>query len=499
MILLASFIPEFLIASAIFFLLILDLFFLKEKEALVRSKVLGTVASFFVIAASLPLLRSSFQSIHALGGMWVLDPLVIFIKLILLAITFMTILISMEDVFTPHVSEYYAMILFACLGMLFLVSAEELIMIYVALELLSVSLYILTALHHGVRRSSEGAVKYFLFGALSSSFLYFGASYLYGLSGATTLTHLGDYFRTLPMPLGPEQSLLWVGVAFILVGLGFKLAVVPFHLWAPDAYEGAPTPVTAYISTGSKLASFFILVKILLLSFAPIGGSPLCHRFEGGWESLLALIAVLSMTLGNLVAMTQKNLKRLLAYSSIAHAGYILVGVVAATQMGIASVFYYLTIYAFTNLGAFGVITAVAAKTGGDDLSDFSGIGKRSPLLSFFMVIFILSLAGIPPLAGFFGKFYLFLSAVGRDSERYGLMWLVVVGVANSAVSLYYYLKILKQMYIIEPKDSSPFRASPSMIVALSLSALVVIGFGVYPSPILSLLNNLLSYLPFGS
>lgn len=499
MILLTSFIPEFLIVSAIFSLLTLDLFFLKAREPLVRTKLLGTIALLFVVAASLPLLKSSFQSIHALGGMWVLDPLVIFVKLVILAITFITILLSMEEAFTPHVSEYYALLLFACLGMLFLVSAEEFIMIYVALELLSVSLYILTALHHGVARSAEAAVKYFLFGALSSSFLYFGASYLYGLSGATNLTHLGAYFRTLPTSLGPEQSLVWVGVAFILVGLGFKLAVVPFHLWAPDAYEGAPTPVTAYISTGSKLASFFILVKVLLLSLAPVGGSPLCHHFQGGWESLLAILAVLSMTLGNLVAMTQKNLKRLLAYSSIAHAGYILVGVVAATRMGIASVFYYLAIYAFTNLGAFGVITAVAAKVGGDDLSDFSGIGKRSPLLSFLMVIFILSLAGIPPLAGFFGKFYLFLSAVGRDSERYGLMWLVVAGVANSAISLYYYLRILKQMYIVEPTNPEPLHASPSMMVALTLSALVVVGFGVYPSPILSLLNALLSTLPFGS
>jgi len=498
MMLLATFLTEILILAGIFSLLAVDLLFLRKKDATERVKSLGALASLLVIATGVILfLRgNSVQTVHALGGMWVLDPLVLFFKEVILAITLITILISMEKPFTSHISEYYALILFACLGMLFLVSAEELIMIYVALELLSVSLYILVAFHQGVPRSSEGAVKYFLFGALSSSFLYFGASYLYGLSGATNLTFLGQYLGSLPTPFGPERSLLWVAAAFILVGLGFKVAVVPFHLWAPDAYEGAPTPVTAYISTGSKLASFFILIKILLLAMKPIGGSPLHTQFGGGWEASLAIVAVFSMTLGNLVAMTQKNLKRMLAYSSIAHAGYILVGVVAATRMGIASVFYYLVVYAFTQLGAFGVVTAISAKVGGDAIEDFSGMGKRTPLLSMLMAVFILSLAGIPPLAGFFGKFYVFLSAVGRDPQGYGLMWLVVVGVANSAISLYYYLKILKQMYIVEPKEVTPLRTSGTMVLALSLCALFVIGLGIFPHPLISYLNTLLSYLP---
>lgn len=488
MTLLSTFLTEILLLSGIFFLLAFDLLFFKKKNAIERVKILGTLASFLVIVTGVILLLrgNSIQTVHALGGMWVLDPLVLFFKEMILAITLMTILLSMEKPFTPHVSEYYALILFACLGMLFLVSAEELIMIYVALELLSVSLYILTAFHQGAERSSEGAIKYFLFGALSSSFLYFGASYLYGLSGATNLTLLGETLASLPTPFGPEQSLLWVAAAFILVGLGFKVAVVPFHLWAPDAYEGAPTPITAYISTGSKLASFFILIKILLLAMKPIG-----------WEASLAIVAVFSMTLGNLVAMTQKNLKRLLAYSSIAHAGYILVGVVAATRMGIASVFYYLVIYAFTQLGAFGVVTAISAKVGGDAIEDFSGMGKRTPFLSMLMVIFILSLAGIPPLAGFFGKFYVFLSAVGSDPKGYGLMWLVVAGVANSAISLYYYLRILKQIYIIEPKEPAPIPFSFPMGLALGLSVAMVIGLGIFPSPFISYLNTLLSYLPF--
>ncbi len=494
MMLILSFLTEIILLSAIFSLLAVDLFFLRKKEDVLRLRLIGTLAALSAVAAAFPLLLNSSQKFYALSGMWVLDPLVIFAKLAILVITFVTILLSMETPYTPHISEYFALILSAALGMLFLVSAEELLMIFVALELLSVSLYLLTAFHYRVERSSEGAVKYFLFGALSSSFLYFGLSYLIGLSGTTNLSLIGEYLRSLPHIT--SEPLLWVSAAFILVGLGFKLAVVPFHLWAPDAYEGAPTPVAAYISTGSKLASFFILIKILFVAFEPVAGSPLHTAFVSGWQPLLAIIACFSMTFGNLVAMAQKNLKRLLAYSSIAHAGYILVGVVAATQLGISSVLYYLAIYAFTNLGAFGVIVAVSSKTGGDDIGDFAGLGRRSPLLAFFMILFILSLAGIPPLAGFFGKFYLFLSAVGRDTEQYGLMWLVVVGVVNSAVSLYYYLKILKQIYMIEPTDPSPIRASRPVVFALLLAALFVAGLGIYPTPLLTRLDILISYLP---
>ncbi len=494
MTLLTSFATEMILLLGAFMLLALDLIFLRKKSPESRAQFLGMIASIFIVVSALPLFIRFGETIHALGGMWVFDPLIFSAKVMILAITLLTVLISMEKAYTPHLSEYYALILFASLGMLFLVSSEELIMIYVALELLSVSLYILTALHDRVERSSEGALKYFLFGALSSSFLYYGASLLYGISGATNLSLLGEYLsRQTALGVPP---IIWASSAFILVGFFFKIAVVPFHLWAPDAYEGAPTPITAFISTGSKLASFFILIKVLFFALHPLAGNPLQGSFGGGWEALLAIVAVLSMTFGNLVAMAQKNLKRLLAYSSIAHAGYLLVGIVTATRMGIAAVFYYLTTYAFTQLGAFGVIAAVSAKTGKDDLDDFSGMGKRSPLLSMFLVIFILSLAGIPPLGGFFGKFYLFLAAVGRDPKGYGLVWLVAAGVANSALSLYYYLKILKQMYILSPKESTPLKASPAMILALSLSAILVVGLGLFPSPLIHFLDSLLGYLP---
>ena len=487
---------EILIALGAFLILAVDLIFLRKKTVPTRSNLLGALSVFYLLGVILFLLNFPFVIAQPLNGMLVFDDLTVFFKFAILLITLLTVLISIGYEVTSHVGEYFAMILFACLGMLFLVGTEDLLMIYVSLELLSISLYILTGFHRGILRSAEGAMKYFLFGALSSAFLYFGASYLYGLSGATRLSALGEFLNSA-LQTGPEQQpLLFVSMAFLLVGLGFKIAVVPFHLWAPDAYEGAPTPVTAFISTGSKMASFFVLIKIALVALWPLEGTALHYQVNPGWVPLLAIMACLSMTLGNLVAMTQRNLKRLLAYSSIAHAGYILIGIVAATRLGIASVFYYLFIYAFTNLGAFGVITAVSSATGGDDIEDFSGIGKRTPLLSLLMVLFVLSLAGIPPLGGFFGKFYVFLAAVGKDSTDYGLIWLVAVGIINSAISLYYYLKILKQMYLIEPKENSPLRAPRPVMVGLILCAIAVVGFGIFPNGLIRLFNGLLAFLP---
>ena len=488
--------PEILMTAGAFLLLAIDLVFLRKNPLPSRSCRLGTFAVLYLLGVIALLLFIPLAPTPLLNGMLVLDGLTAFFKAAVLLITLLTVLISIGYEVTPHLGEYFAMLFLACVGMLLLVGTEDLLTIYISLELLSVSLYILTAFHRGILRSAEGAMKYFLFGALSSTFLYFGASYLYGLSGATRLSTLGEFLQSALATAPTQQPLLFVSMIFLLVGLGFKVAVVPFHLWAPDAYEGAPTPVTAYISTGSKLASFFVLIKVALLTLWPLEGTALHYDIHGGWVPLLAVIACLSMTLGNLVAMTQRNLKRLLAYSSIAHAGYILIGIVAATRLGIASVFYYLFIYAFTNIGAFGVITAVSQITGGDELEDFSGMGKRTPFLSLLMVLFILSLAGIPPLAGFFGKFYVFLSAVDRDPMHYGLTWLVVVGVMNSAVSLYYYLKILKQMYLIEPKEVFPLRTPRPVMVGLVICAVAVVAFGIFPSGLIRLFDGLLVFLP---
>ncbi len=448
--------------------LTLDLASVRREEMSVRSRTIGTAAVVGLLASILPL----WQQLNGprtvlLGGTLAVDDLILFFKLVIVALAVITVLISMDYDVGRHVGEYYAVLLFGAVGMMLLISAEELITIFVALELTSVSLYILTAFHKGELRSQEAAVKYFMFGAMSSAFLLFGLSYVFGVTGTTSLQGIQDAVKnTGGLSMSP---LLATGLLFTIVGFGFKVAIVPFHLWAPDAYEGAPTPVTAYIATGSKVASFFILLKVLFIGFAGLQGSAYWGNFASGWTMLLAVTAALSMILGNCAAIVQHNVKRLLAYSSIAHAGYIFIGLIAATRMGATSVLFYIIVYALTNLGAFGVVAALSSRAGGDEMRNFDGMAKRAPFLSLLMLIFVLSLAGIPPLGGFFGKFYLFASAIQKDAQHFGLLWLVVLGIVMSAVSLYYYLILLKHIYVIERRrresdchpDVSQRRAGP--------------------------------------
>jgi NADH-quinone oxidoreductase subunit N len=469
--------------------LTLDLASVRRAEMTVRSRTIGTAAVVGLLASILPLWQQfNGPRMVLLGGTLAVDDLIIFFKLVIVALAVITVLISMDYDVGRHVGEYYAVLLFGAVGMMLLISAEELITIFVALELTSVSLYILTAFHKGELRSQEAAVKYFMFGAMSSAFLLFGLSYVFGVTGTTGLQAIQDVVKnTSALRMSP---LLATGLLFTIIGFGFKVAIVPFHLWAPDAYEGAPTPVTAYIATGSKVASFFILLKVLFIGFAGLQGSAYWGNFASGWTMLLAVTAVLSMVLGNCAAIVQHNVKRLLAYSSIAHAGYIFIGLVAATRMGATSVLFYIIVYALTNLGAFGVVAALSSRAGGDEMRNFDGMARRAPFLSLLMLIFLLSLAGIPPLGGFFGKFYLFASAVQRDAQHFGLLWLVVLGIVMSAVSLYYYLILLKHIYVIDGSDQSPIVTPTYLNVALGLVALAVVALGVYPKPILELLNS---------
>ncbi len=491
-------IPEIAITTLIFIMLAIDLFFLKDRPITIRNQFVGLAAgmglaliTIWIVLKQLPMS----EPVRLLGDMFVLDSATVFIKIILMVITVITILFTINGEFTKHVSEFYAMLLFALLGMIFMIQSEELIMIFVALELTSLSLYVMTAFSNRLRQSAEAAMKYFLFGSLSSAFMYFGLSYIYGVTGFTDLMNIANYLSPLPkLMISTDHILVIVGMLFVIVGLGFKVAVVPFHLWAPETYQGAPTPVTGFIATGSKIASFLVLSKILFLGFLQMEGSSFHYLWRAGWSPLLAVISILSMTLGNLAAMRQKNIKRLLAYSSIAHNGYILLGIIAATHVGAVAMFYYLIAYAFTNLGAFGFVTAVAKFTGGEDLDDLKGLAKRSPLLSLLMSIFVLSLASIPPFGGFFGKFYLFLSVVGRDTERFGLLWLTGVGIANTMLSLYYYLKILKQMYIVKPADDSRIETPFYLNSALALCALIVLLTGIFPQPLITILSRSITF-----
>ncbi len=426
-------------------------------------------------------------------GMLVLDPLTQLVKIALLIITIFTIFISIETDFTSHIGEYFALILLAAIGMMFLVSSEDILMIFISLELTSLSLYILTAFNKRNVKSAEAALKYFLFGGMSAAFTLFGLSLLYGLSGSTNLGQIAAALK------GPGlDPLLVVAIVMTVIGFGFKIAAVPFHLWAPDAYEGAPTPSAAFIASGSKVASFFIFAKVLMVGFHGAEGSGAWRAFHPGWVPVIAVVAAASMLLGNLAAIVQSSVRRLLAYSAIAHAGYILLGILAHDRDGLASIVYYVVIYGLTTVGAFGVVSIVQDSAGGDALSDFAGLSRRAPILSICMMVFMLSLAGIPPLAGFFGKFYLFAAALKSTPDSLGYLWLIVAAIALSAVSLYYYLQVLKQIYVVAPApDKAPLRSPILSQVILALLALAVLVLGCAPNLLLGQLNRAIQVAGF--
>ncbi len=407
------------------------------------------------------------------GGMLVIDPLNETVKAVILLLTVLTAMLSVDCKFTRHVGEYFALLLLATVGMMFLASTEDLLMIFASLELVSLSLYILVAFDKSSRQSAEAAMKYFLFGGMSAAFLLFGFSLLYGLSGSTNLTKIAQKLITLG-----ADPLLSVALVMVVIGFGFKVAAVPFHLWSPDAYQGAPLPSAAFIASGSKVASFFVFAKVLLLGFSQLGwGND--ETATGGWMPLISIIAALSMFLGNLAAIRQTSVRRLLAYSAIAHAGYMLIGFLALGGEAFGSLIFYVTTYALTTVGAFGVLGVVESQAGGDQLKDFAGLSRRAPVLAGCLMVFLLSLAGIPPLAGFFGKFYLFAAALTNDAQSLPFLWLVIFGIAMSCVSLYYYLQVLKQVFVVEADANARPLAVPFLVhavVVLLAAAVILLG-----------------------
>ena len=423
------------------------------------------------------------------GGMLVITPLTSLFKLIALGLAFFTVLLARGDEASlRHHAEYLAMILLATVGLLLLVGSEELLMIFIGLELTGLSLYVLTGFNKTDPRSAEAGLKYFLFGSTASAFTLFGLSFVYGLSGTTGLSAIAAKISAAPVP-----PLLAVGMVMTLIGFAFKVAAAPFHLWAPDTYQGAPVSSAAFIASGSKVASFLVLGKILLIGFASARGSAAWRAMLPGWAPLLAAFAALSIIIGNLAALAQKNVRRLLAYSAVAHAGYTLLGLVAGGREGFSATLFYTTIYAVTLIGAFGVVGFVRRVSGGDDLAHFAGLRVRSPFLAGCMAIFMLSLAGLPPFAGFFGKFYLFAAAFRADANH-GLLWLVALALFGSLLSLYYYLMVLKVIFIDEAEGH--VIAVPSGFLQRSTVALMaglVLLLGVLPG---ILLARILAALP---
>jgi NADH-quinone oxidoreductase subunit N len=401
-----------------------------------------------------------------LGGMLRHDWLAFAFKLLILFSAAITSLISIHVEGVGDRGEYYALMLVTTMGMTLMASAADLIMLYLAIETTSIPLYILAGFLKADDRSTESGLKYFLFGALTSTVMLYGFSLLYGFTGETNLFALAQAVGSASI----SPVVLGAAVILVLVGFGFKVAAVPFHFWTPDVYEGAPTPITAYISTASKVAGFAVLVRVMLLVFPSV---------EGFWAATLAALAAATMTLGNVLAIPQRNIKRLLAYSSIAHAGYALIGLVALSSFGTGSLIFYLVAYVVTNLAAFAIVILFARTAGSEQIADYAGLSRRSPWLALALLVAFLSLGGMPPLAGFVAKVYVFAAAVES-----GLIWLAFVGVLNAIVGLYYYLIVLKVVYLYRSEEEDvPIPVPRPYVIALVACVAAIFVVGIVSGP----------------
>jgi NADH-quinone oxidoreductase subunit N len=443
----------------------------KQRKLLLIVVLPGLGFTAFELIRQQQFLNDSGRSmLTAFHGALTLDGTSIFFNWIFLIAALIVILISYKylEVEDEHHGEYYALILFAQCGMYFLATATELVTILVGLELMAVSFYIMVGFLRKDRRSNEAAMKYLLLGAFSTGFLAYGFSLLYGLAGSTQF----DAITAAVKARDPFDPILFLAIATTTVGLMFKIAAVPFHMWAPDAYEGAPTPITAYLSVASKAASFALLLRLFT--------GPLASA-RPAWEPILVVIAILTLTVGNLAAISQSNIKRLLAYSAISHAGYILLGLIAGTAIGIQGVAIYIAVYTFMTLGAFLVVVALRRKNLiGEDIADFAGLMQKSPGYAVMMLIFLLSLAGIPPTAGFIGKYYIFLALI--QTGKYGL---AVFATLYSAVAVYYYFRIVRSMFLADAVDSGRLTESVGVRVSLAFTGLATLAIGIYPQPLI--------------
>jgi len=444
-----------------------------QKKGLVVFVLLGVVFAGVGLYRQHSFLSQQEQAeLTAFGGSLTIDGLALFFNWIFLAATAIVALVSYRylEVEDEHHGEYYALLMFANCGMFFLATGMDLITLFIGLELMALCFYIMVGFLRRDRRSNEAAIKYLLLGAFSSGVLVYGFSIFYGLAGSTKLKDVAAAVASRQ----PWDPLVFLALVTTVVGLLFKVSAVPFHMWAPDAYEGAPTTVTAYLAVGSKAASFAFLLRIFLGPLATV---------RTIWEPLLAAVAVASMTVGNIAAISQSNVKRLLAYSSISHAGYILLGLIAGNDTGIKGVLVYVLVYTFMTLGAFLVVVALRRKDLlGEDIEDMAGLVSKSPGYAVLMLIFLLSLAGIPPTAGFIGKYYIFLSLI--ETRHYVL---AVIATLYVAVAIYYYFRIVRSMFLSDTVDHAPLTSSLGLRFALGVTGLLTLGIGIFPEPFIRL------------
>jgi NADH-quinone oxidoreductase subunit N len=450
----------------------------QKKEILVGVSLFG-----IMIATGFTLGMWGWGTFAIFSNQMAVDSFAIFFKLLFLGIAALVILASVD--YTAKLAnfrgEYHALILLSALGMMLMAATTSLISIYIAIELTSISLYILVGLLKDAK-STEAALKYLLLGAVASAIMLYGMALVFGFTGETGLSEIARVIQGMsPATLLASPAFI-LGVVLMIAGFGFKIAAIPFHMWVPDVYEGAPTPITAYLSVASKAAGFAIILRVFYSAF----GFP--DWLSLNWGLIFAVLSAIGMTLGNVAAIPQTNIKRLLGYSSIAQAGYLLVGVAtvglsAATDVvGRSSVLFFLVSYALTNMGAFIAIIAISDKLRSDQISDYAGMGKRAPLLALALTLCLISLIGMPPAAGFMAKFYIFSGAV-----QHGLLWLVIIAVINSVISAYYYLRVVKVMWLGEPASAEKVPASGALKLALSLACFGVLLLGIIPGLVMRL------------
>ncbi len=411
----------------------------------------------------------------AFGGTLVFDRMALLFKEIVLGGVILTAISSIGTVerMKAHRGEYYGLILFSAVGMMLMASATELLTLYIAIELATVTLFVLAAYHKTNSKSAEAGLKYVILGGISSAILLYGIALIYGMTGQTDFELVKAGISHIYMVNGGFPPAVALALIFLLAGFGFKLALAPFHMWAPDVYEGAPTPITAYLSVASKAAAVAAFIRVFFIGLDPS---------QMIWTQAIAVLAALAMIVGNATAIVQTNIKRMLAYSSVAQIGYILVGAVAVNAYGATAMTFYSLAYLFANMGAFICVIAFHARTGSDEISDYTALARRSPTIATFFTLFLLSLAGIPPTAGFLAKYYVFLAAINN-----GYLWLVLVGLATSVVALYYYATVIRKMFFPLDQEEGGFPLAPTLTIALSIAALGVLFLGIFPSPFVNL------------
>ena len=457
--------PELELVAFGMFLLIFDLM-VQEKRRL------GLIALAGIAISGFFLFRLRGTDFSAYGGVLALDPFSIFFKTIFLVAAALSVAISLKylDIERENHGEYYALILFSTMGMMFMAGAVDLVTLYIGLETMAIATYVLVGFLRSNQRSNEASMKYFLLGAFSSGILLYGMSLLYGLSGSTRFVDIAEALSRRPL----TDPISLMAMITLSAGMFFKVAAVPFHQWTPDAYEGAPTSITAFMSVAVKAASFAMMVRIFMVAIYPL---------RPQWVPIMAAVSVMTMTIGNIAAITQSNVKRMLAYSSISHAGYILIGFIAGNETGLTAVPLYLFIYTFTNLGAWAVIVALRRKDViGEQIDDMAGLFFRHPAGAVLMLIFLLSLAGIPPTAGFIGKYYLFAAAIETGHNA-----LAVIAVLNAAISIYFYFRIVVSMFMREATEKTGLVYAPGLTMTLAIAIVFTLLIGVYPDPFIAM------------